>query len=96
MNIACLSDYIFKEDLIALIAYWRMEDKFCENIKSLLLDNNERVVIFQGCTLESLLPIFFQCPYLTLVDNEIEETFIHSGEDLDITFLFQINWTYEI
>ena len=96
MNVACLKDYIFDEDLVALINYWRMEDEFCNNIKHLTLDTTDKVVIFEGCTMKSVLVVFTQCPYLILADNEMGEEFIHSGEDLDITFLFEINWKYEL
>lgn len=96
MNIGCLGEYLFDEDFVALIAYWRMEDKFCENIKALTLDSGEHFIVFEGCTMKSLLFIFLQCPYLVLADNETREKFMHSGEDLDIQFLLFLNWTYEV
>lgn len=96
MNIGCSIEHLFEEDLIYLIAYWRTKDKFCDNVKKLTLDNDFEFIVFQGCTLQSIKTIFEQSPYLTLVPNEEEMEFIHSGESLDIDFLFQINWTYEL
>jgi len=96
MNIGCLFEHIFEEDLIYLIGYWRIKERFCDNIKKLKLDSGMEFVVFQNCTLESLMPIFIRCPYLTLIPNEGEESYIHGGEDLDINFLFLINWTYEL
>jgi hypothetical protein len=96
MNVGCLSETIFEEDLIYLIGYWRLEEKFCDDVKKITLDCGTEFVIFEGVTMSSLAIIFLQSPYLALIINENDYDYVHSGEKLDIPFLLNVNWTYEI
>jgi len=95
-NILAYEYDLFEEDLEDFTAFWK-ERKFCEDIKILIPDNfteNQRVIVFENCNIETIAIILNQCPYLVLTINEDE--FTHTGVDLNIEFILTQNWEYQI
>lgn len=88
INVAIEQNQIYEEDFEALLDK-QDKEHYCDNIVAINTDSNMPLYIFEDSTLETIVAIFEQAPYLELTMNI--DDLKNTGESLDIKFIFFIN-----
>lgn len=88
INIAIEQNQIYDEDYDALIDR-QSKEQYCDNFIAIQTDCGMSLYLLENCTIQTIVAIFEQAPYLELTWNI--DDLKNTGEHLDIKFIFYIN-----